>query len=136
LGTFLGGLLLMAVGKIIDLPEFWKFMEILMYCCFAASGIFLGLILKRIRATHEKDISDIHIILKKNRQDIEALYAENKMLFVENMIQEEAMKILNTRQEKPLKDVCNSVALQLSRKLNVPVSEIDKILYRYFPDLK
>ena len=126
----------MAVGKIIDLPEFWKFMEILMYCCFAASGIFLGLILKRIRATHEKDISDIHIILKKNRQDIEALYAENKMLFVENMIQEEAMKILNTRQEKPLKDVCNSVALQLSRKLNVPVSEIDKILYRYFPDLK
>jgi len=158
LGTFLGGFLLMVVGKIIDLPEFWKYMEILMYCCFAASGIFLGLILKRIRATHEKDNSaireEIHAIReeirekeRKNSEEIHAIREEIheierknsnvfKTLFVENMIHDEAMKILNTRQEKPIKDVCNSVALQLSRKLNVPVSEIDKILYRYFPEVK
>ena len=140
LGTFLGGFLLMVVGKIIDLPEFWKYMEILMYCCFAASGIFLGLILKRIRATHEKDNSAIREEIHAIREEIHEIERKNsnvfKTLFVENMIHDEAMKILNTRQEKPIKDVCNSVALQLSRKLNVPVSEIDKILYRYFPEVK
>ena len=89
-----------------------------------------------IREKERKNSEEIQAI----REEIREIERKNsnvfKTLFVENMIHDEAMKILNTKQEKPVKDVCNSVALQLSRKLNVPVSEIDKILYRYFPELK
>ena len=94
-------------------------LDIILNACLLLTLVLVFVLFLRLNALKEK---------------LEAQEKKTDNLFIENLIQEEAINILNTRKEKSVKEIANSVALKASRKLNKSVPNIDEILKRYFPN--
>ena len=88
-GTLFGGLAMMAVGKILELPIIWEFLlEGLKFCFFIATAVLFAMWLnnkrrKDDRDAHAKELKDLREAHAKELKDDRDAHAKEIMVILE-----------------------------------------------------